>query len=196
MFLAASAFIFKGIEPGEKGFIVTLQENPTQLARVAQAFGFDMPKAIADGTLHLKYVSPVEVNTDEVVYEAAKEADEFGAERLVLDSLNDVALAADPRRFRDYTFVQTRVTKRISLLETSEIKDLFATTYLSEFGISHMADNVILLHCIREASEVRRAITALKTRASSHDNSIRQFTIDASGMHIGKEFSTRTLFAS
>ena len=191
-------FIFKGIELGEKGFIISLQENPTQLARVAQGFGFDMPKAIADGTLRLKYVSPVEVNIDQVVYEAAKEADEFGADRLVLDSLNDLALAVDPVRFRDYTysFVQTMATKRISLLMTSEIKDLFASTYLSEFGISHMADNVILLHYLREDSEVKRAITALKTRASSHEQSIRQFTIDAAGLHIGEEFSPKTVFVS
>jgi circadian clock protein KaiC len=191
-------FIFKGIERGEKGFIITLQENPTQLARVAQGFGFDMPQAIADGALFLKYVSPVEVNIDQVVYEAAKEADEFGANRLVLDSLNDLALAADPVRFRDYTysFVQTMVTKCISLLMTSEIKDLFASTYLSEFGISHMADNVILLHYLREESEVKRAITALKTRASSHEQSIRQFTIDAGGMHIGQESSPKTVFVS
>jgi circadian clock protein KaiC len=191
-------FIFKGIELGEKGFIITLQENPTQLARVAQGFGFDLPKAIADGTLRLKYVSPVEVNIDQVVYEAAKEADEFGADRLALDSLNDLALAADPVRFRDYTytFVQTMATKRISLLMTSEIEDLFASTYLSEFGVSHMADNVILLHYLREESEVKRAITALKTRASSHEQSIRQFTIDGAGLHIGKEFSPKTVFIS
>ena len=79
---------------------------------------------------------------------------------------------------------------------TSEIKDLFASTYLSEFGVSHMADNLILLHYLREESEVKRAITALKTRASSHENSIRQFTINASGMHIGNEFLPGTVFVT
>ena len=191
-------FIFKGIEQGEKGFIITLQENPTQLARVARGFGFDMTKAIADGSLRLKYVSPVEVIIDQVVYEAAKEADEFGASRLLLDSLNDLSLGVDPVRFRDYTysFVQTMATKRVSLLLTSEIRDLFASSYLSEFGISHMADNVIILHYLREGSEVKRAITALKTRASHHEPSIRQFTIDATGLHIGEEFSPKTVFGS
>jgi len=154
--------------------------------------------AIADGTLRLKYVSPVEVIIDQVVYETAKEADEFGASRLLLDSLNDLSLGVDPVRFRDYTysFVQTMATKRVSLLLTSEIRDLFASSHLTEFGISHMADNVILLHYLREESEVKRAITALKTRASSHEQSIRQFTIDAAGLHIGKEFSPKTVFAS
>ncbi|MHB8869736.1 MAG: ATPase domain-containing protein [Thermoleophilia bacterium] len=191
-------FIFKGIELGEKGLFITLQENPTQLARVARGFGFDLPKAIEDRKLLLKYVSPVEVNIDEVVYEAAHAADEFGAERLVLDSLNDLALAADPIRFRDYTysFVQTMATRQISLLMTSEIKDLFASTYLSEFGVSHMSDNLILLHYLREESEVKRAITTLKTRASAHESSIRQFTIDGSGMHIGNEFLPGTVFVT
>ena len=64
------------------------------------------------------------------------------------------------RRFRDYTyaFVHTMMKEQISLFMTSEMQDLFASTYLSAFGISHMADNVILLHYLREESEVKRAI--------------------------------------
>ena len=53
-------FIFKGIEMGERGLIATMQENPTQLQRIAQGFGWDVQAAIASGMLILMYVSPVE----------------------------------------------------------------------------------------------------------------------------------------
>jgi circadian clock protein KaiC len=190
-------FIFKGIELGERGFIISFQERPAQLALIAEAFGFDMTGAIENGQLLVKHVSPVEVGIDEVLYEAASEAGRFGAHRMVLDSLNDLGAGTDYRRFRDYTysFVQTMMKEQISLFMTSEMQDLFSSTYLSEFGISHMADNVILLHYLREESEVKRAITVLKTRGSRHDPSIRQFAIDDSGIHIGREFSADTQFS-
>jgi circadian clock protein KaiC len=80
----------------------------------------------------------------------------------------------------------------ISIIMTTEIHDLFATSYLSEFGISHMSDNVILLNYLREESEVKRAITILKTRASRHDTMIRQFYITPDGIKIGDVFSSKT----
>jgi circadian clock protein KaiC len=35
---------------------------------------------------------------------------------------------------------------------------------------------------------MRRGLTVLKMRGSRHDKDIREFTIDGSGMHIGKPF--------
>ena len=51
---------------------------------------------------------------------------------------------------------------------TSELTELFRVTRLSEFGVSHLSDNVVLLQYLRDDSEVRRALTVLKTRASDH----------------------------
>jgi hypothetical protein len=48
--------------------------------------------------------------------------------------------------------------------------------------------------CLREDSQVKRAIVALKTRGSGHDASIRQFTIDKTGFLIGEEFGPGTSF--
>jgi circadian clock protein KaiC len=36
--------------------------------------------------------------------------------------------------------------------------------------------------------EMRRALTVLKMRGSPHDKEIKEFTIDASGMHVGRAF--------
>jgi circadian clock protein KaiC len=36
--------------------------------------------------------------------------------------------------------------------------------------------------------EMRRGATVLKMRGSSHEKDIREFTIDGTGMHIGKPF--------
>jgi circadian clock protein KaiC len=190
-------FLFRGVDVGEKGVILSLQENPTQLARIVRRFGWDLKAAVDAGMLRVMYVSPVEAYIDEVMYELVQQAHAFGAERVVVDSLSDLeAAAADAGRFRDFTYalVQDLAAKRVSLLMTAEIKNMFGTSYQTEFGVSHMSDNVVLLHYVREQSEVKRAIAVLKTRASDHDPRIRQFTISANGICVGEEFSGMTNF--
>jgi circadian clock protein KaiC len=190
-------FIFKGIEAGEKALIATLEENPTQLARIVAGFGWDLKETIDSGMLELMYVSPVEVYVDEFMLKVSETIEKKGIQRVLIDSLNDLEVSTqDPERFRNYMYalVQQMAVRGVSVIMTNEIRSLFATTYLSEYGISHMSDNVVLLHYIREESEVKRAIAVLKTRASSHDPTIRQFLITPEGITIGKAFAQQAAF--
>ena len=77
---------------------------------------------------------------------------------------------------------------------TSELADLFEVRRLSEFGISHLSDNVVLLQYIREEATVRRAVTVLKTRASRHMPEIREFKITTEGILLGDPFAPTQKF--
>jgi circadian clock protein KaiC len=68
---------------------------------------------------------------------------------------------------------------------TSEVADLFHIGRLAEYGISHLADNVILLQYLRAESRLLRTVTVLKSRASAHDPQIRQFEITSDGIVLG-----------
>jgi circadian clock protein KaiC len=68
---------------------------------------------------------------------------------------------------------------------TSEVADLFHIGRLAEYGISHLADNVILLQYLRAESRLLRTMTVLKSRASAHDPQIRQFEITSDGIVLG-----------
>jgi len=65
----------------------------------------------------------------------------------------------------------------------------------SEFGISHLSDNVILLQFLRGESRIKRALTVLKTRASGHDPSILEFEITSNGIELGAQFADDQSFA-
>ena len=66
--------------------------------------------------------------------------------------------------------------------DDQEIPALFGISQLSEDGISHLSDNVILLQFVPRDTELGRAVTVLKTRASRHDPEIREFTITPEGI--------------
>jgi circadian clock protein KaiC len=175
-------FIIAGARAGERGIIAGLQENPTQLTRVAGAFGWTL-----DDSVTMMYRSPVDLYVDEWIYEILDAIDQVGAKRVLIDSLTDVLFASgDEIRFREYMYslIQRCSRAGVSLFMTSELPDLFAVTRLSEYGVSHLSDNVLVLQYIRDESTIRRAVTALKTRASGNDPRVREFRIEPKGIVI------------
>ena len=132
------------------------------------------------------YRSPVDLYIDEWVYDLLDAVERTGARRVLIDSLTDLQFASpDQVRFREYMYslVQRFSRQGVSLFMTSELPDLFRVARLSEFGVSHLSDNVVVLQYIRDESTVRRALTVLKTRASRHEPEIREFRITPEGIH-------------
>jgi circadian clock protein KaiC len=186
-------FIFNGVRQGEPGVLATLQEHPTQLARIVKGFGWS---ADEEG-VELMYRSPVDIYTDEWVYDLLEAVERTGARRVVIDSLTDLQFASpDQTRFREYMYslVQRFSRQGVSLFMTSELPDLFRVSRLSEFGVSHLSDNVVVLQYIRDGSTVRRALTVLKTRASRHEPEIREFKITREGILLGDPFDPTQRF--
>jgi len=71
---------------------------------------------------------------------------------------------------------------------TQEVSELFGVTRLSEYGISHLSDNVILLQFLRGDSQLKRALTVLKSRGSAHDPNTRHYEITTKGILLGDPF--------
>ena len=110
---------------------------------------------------------------------------------MLIDSLGDLRVASlDEVRFKEYIYSLLQRTARsgVSLFMTQEIAELFGVTKLSEYGISHLSDNVVLLQFLRGESRIKRALTVLKTRASAHDPRILEFEISEKGIALGTEF--------
>ncbi len=174
-------FTFKGASLDEPGVIATLQEDRTQLARVARGFSWDLDAA----GVHPFCRTPVDVYIDEWVYELLDLMERVGARRILIDSLADLSMAAgDETRFRDWMHSLTSRFSRagISALMTLEVPELFEPVRVSEHGMSHLSDNVLLLQCLRQNGRLQRALTVLKTRAHHHDPTVRQFEITKEGI--------------
>jgi circadian clock protein KaiC len=186
--LFALHFVFAGARRGETGVIATFQENPVQLERILHGFSW----SLHDPGIELMYRSPVDLYLDEWLYDLLDTVRRTGARRVAIDSLGDLrAACADELRFREcvYSLLQRCARANISVIMTQEVPDLFGVTRLSEYGISHLSDNVVLLQFLRGDSEIKRAITVLKTRGSAHQQHLRQYTITPDGVTLGDQFA-------
>jgi len=181
-------FLFRGVESGEPGILATFQENTSQLARIANGFGW----SFEEGGVTILSRSVVDVYIDEWVYQLLDLIEKTGARRVVIDSLPDVmTAAADPTRFREWMFSLTQRLERaqVSLMMIVETPELFELSRISEHGLSHLADNVVLLQYVQEGPELARAITILKTRALHHRPMVHRYEISEKGFVLGDAMS-------
>ncbi|TMC00977.1 MAG: hypothetical protein E6J40_00695 [Chloroflexi bacterium] len=85
--------------------------------------------------------------------------------------------AGDVVRFREWMFslVQRCTRRGISLVMIVEVPDMFEMRRISEHGLSHLADNVILLQYRREDARLARKPV------------VRRFEITENGFELGTE---------
>ena len=181
-------FIFQGAKTGQPGILATFQETENQIARIVRGFGW----SIEDEGIHILSRSVVDMYIDEWVYELLDLIKKTGAKRIVIDSLIDLMVTAgDPIRFREwmYSLVQRCARRGISLMMIVGVPELFQLRKISEHGLSHLSDNVVLLQYVQDGSRLARAITVLKTRAAHHEPIAHRYEIAETGLVLGDEIA-------
>jgi circadian clock protein KaiC len=179
-------FLFAGAKSGQPGIHATFQETENQLARIVDGFGWSMDEP----GFHVLSRSVVDMYIDQWVYELLDLIEKTGAKRVVIDSLVDLMVTAgDEVRFREwmYSLVQRCARRGISLMMIVEVPELFQLHRISEEGISHLSDNVVLLQYVQDGSRLTRAVTVLKTRAARHEPIAHRYDISEKGLVLGDE---------
>jgi circadian clock protein KaiC len=165
-------FLREGLRTGEPSMLVSFEENPVQLARIARLFGMDQEALLGPRGLDLFYVSPVELQIDTIVSEIFRRISKNGVRRLVIDALGDLAATAeDPVRIRDYLYSMTQALAVLNvtsllILGTGDV-EVSGSVGLALADIAHLTDNVILLQ-MRIDEETERTVHILKTGGSAH----------------------------
>ncbi|RME06750.1 MAG: hypothetical protein D6803_05720 [Anaerolineae bacterium] len=180
--VTALHFLLNGVRMGGAGVYVSFQEDPSQLAQIARNFGFDVLQMQADNLLEMLYRSPVELNVDAHVFRLLAAVERLGARRVVIDSIGDLeaGLRSDPDGYFNfvYTLVQWLKNRGITAMLTAEMGQLFANELtLTGRGVSHIADNILVLRYTEIEGEIRRAIAALSARGSEHGKQVREYLI-------------------
>lgn len=176
-------FLREGAQNGEPSLLVTLEENPVQIARVMQHFGWDTASLLGPGKLDVLFCSPVELQIDTIVRELFDRVENNGVRRVVIDAIGDLAYTADdPIRVRDYLFALTQqfATRNVTSILTVESANAVPHAFTRE-GISYLGDNLLLMEVALE-DELRRTVRILKTRGSAHDGARHALSIGAAGV--------------
>ncbi|MCW2922644.1 MAG: circadian clock protein KaiC, partial [Thermoleophilia bacterium] len=190
--LLVSHFIAGAAARGEKSLLFAFEESREQLFRNAAGWGIDFAAFERDGLLRVDCAYPESAGLEDHLLRIQEGIAAYGPDRVAVDSLSALERISTERSFREFVLGLTSHIKNLDTagLFTSTTAELFGGTSITEAHISTITDAIILLRYVERHGEVQRAITVLKMRGSTHDKRIRQFEIDAEGMHIGGSFQT------
>jgi circadian clock protein KaiC len=188
--LMATEFMAGGAMRGERSLLFAFEESREQLFRNARGWGFDFEAAERNGLLRVICIYPESLGLEDHLISIKAAIRDFKPERVAVDSLSALERIATRKSFREFVVGLTSHVKHAEVagVFTATSTNLLGGQSVTESHISTITDSIILLRYVEIYGEMRRGLTVLKMRGSSHDKNIREFTIDNSGMHIGKPF--------
>jgi len=186
-------FLNHGLEQGEAAVYITLEESYDRILSTANEKGWDFEGYVDDDQLAIVDIDPVEManSLDTIQNDLPGLIEDFGADRLVLDSVSLLEMMYEraPKR-RSQVFGFTRALKRagITTLLTSEANE--ENAYASRFGIvEYLADAVFVLQYVRGSDfrETRLAIEIQKIRDANHSRATKPYELTGTGISVYRQ---------
>lgn len=178
----ALQFLIQGIENGETGVYVNLDEQKEDIIRNAKLFGWDLEKHVENDDLH--FVRPSVFKFKKAKRQIDRIANRFDAERIVIDSLSVLGSATD-----------SESKMRRSIMELNQrFNNLDATTIsisevegekVSKHGVEeYSVDGIIRLYFQRKGSSFQRGVAIKKMRGSDHSKDLHPIEIGNKGVKV------------
>jgi circadian clock protein KaiC len=174
------------VKEGKRGLLISLDEHPAQIIRNADTIGINLREHIDSGMLHIFYESPQELEIDSHFARIVKTIEDNDIQRLVIDGVTSYSTALDDQRaYRDFFHALVAYSK-FRLMTTFfnyENPELFGiSSYMPEFPVSSIVDNIILLSLVEFGNTVHRCMAVVKARGCKHECDTREFTVGQGGI--------------
>jgi circadian clock protein KaiC len=173
---------------GERSAIFLFEESTRALRTRSKGLGMDVDARIADGTIMIQPIDPSELSPGEFFHVVRAAVEEQGAKVVVIDSLNGYLNAMPEERF-----LVTQLHELLTYLGQADVLTLLLNAQKGLIGamsstldVSYLADTVVLLRYFEARGKVCKAISVMKKRTGRHESTLREFSIDSDGIHIGE----------
>ena len=182
-------YIAEGARRGERGLMLSLDEQVPQILRNAASIGLNLQSDIDGGLVHLEYDAPQEIEVDVHFHHIEELVEKFKPKRVVIDSLSTYAsnLGNEGRVFRDFFHAMVALMKehQIAAVYNHENPEMLGmASMMGGFPLSSLVDNILLLNWVELGDAFRLGLTVAKMRANPVDRTTRECEIDGKGMHV------------
>jgi len=187
-------FLRQGLRNGEKGVFITLEEDRSAVLQAAEEKGWPFEEYVENDALAVVDLDPIEMANSlaSIRSDLPRLVHEFGAERLVLDSVSLLEMMYDDqaeRRTEVFDFTKSLKEAGVTTMLTSEASE--ANPYTSRHGIiEYLTDGVFVLQYVRtEFRETRLAVEIQKIRNANHSRETKPYEITGDGISVYQEAS-------
>jgi circadian clock protein KaiC len=184
----ASQYALQSALRGGHAAIFTFEESRALLLDRLRGLGMAVDERLLDGALTVRQIDPAEVLPSQFtnIVRAAVEAG--GARVIVIDSLNGYLNAMPEERA-----LSIQLHELLTYLNNHGVATFLVATHSGLMGgsmrspidASYLADAILLFRMYEHEGAVRKAISVVKKRSGSHEDTIRQLWFDPQGVHLG-----------
>jgi circadian clock protein KaiC len=156
------------------------------------AIGVDLHEVVAAGNMTLTQIDPTQMSPGEFAAHVRRDVEQGDVRLVVIDSLNGY-LSAMPHE----SFLAAQLHELLGYLGNRGVvtflvvaqHGIVGTHMTTPVDASYLTDSIVLFRYFEAEGQVRKAISVAKKRGGAHENSIRELTIDATGIRVGKPLS-------
>jgi len=171
-----------------KGLLISLDEHPAQVIRNAQTLGLNLEEQVADGTIQILFESPQELDVDAHYARIIKLIEEHDIKRMVIDGMTSYSTAiGELAVYRDFVHAIVAYSKQrlmTSFFNYENPEFLGVSSYMPDFPLSSIVDNLILMSLVEINNSLHRCISVVKSRGSKHSFDTREFVIGQGGISL------------
>jgi circadian clock protein KaiC len=180
-------YLAAAVKRGERAALFAFDEELGLLYQRAKGLGFDLEAMEKDGKLIIEQVDAAEVSPGEFSHRVRGCVDRKDIRTVAIDSLNGYQASMPEEQFivlhlhelLQYLNRQGTATF-LTIAQHGMVGDMKQT-----IDVTYLADTVIMMRYFEAVGHVRRAISVMKKRTGSHENTIREFRINSQGMTLG-----------
>jgi KaiC domain protein len=186
-------FLNRALETGDKAVYITLEESRERIFDTAEEKGWEFRRYAAADRLAVIDLDPVEMANSLATIQSdlPRLVADFGAERLVLDSVSLLEMMYDhpsERRSQVFDFARALKDAGVTTLLTSEAKE--DNPYTSRHGlVEYLADAVFVLQYVRPSDfrETRLAVEIQKIRDANHSRETKPYELTSDGISVYRQ---------
>jgi circadian clock protein KaiC len=174
---------------GERVAIYQFDERIGTLLQRAKLMDLDLQPCIDAGFLSIRQVGPAEISPGEFAALIREEVEQRQTKMVILDSLSGY-LTAMPQEnllvLQMHELLAYLNQQGVLSLMVNAQHGLVGTMSTSGINVSYLSDVVLLLRFFEAEGRIRKALSVIKNRGGSHEETIRELRIDAQGLRIGE----------
>jgi circadian clock protein KaiC len=176
------------LKQNTRGLLISLDEHPAQIIRNAQTLGLNLEEQVADGTIQILFESPQELDIDSHYARIVQLIEEHDIQRMVIDGMTSYSTAiGEIGVYRDFFHAMVAYSKQrlmTTFFNYENPEFLGISSYMPDFPLSSIVDNLILLSLVEINNSLHRCISVVKSRGSKHSFDTREFVIGQGGISL------------
>lgn len=174
---------------GERSVIFSFEESLATLRHRCEHIGIPLSEMMRSNSLAVEEIEPLRFTPDEFAWRVRREVEERSAQMVMIDSLSGYRQSVRSEDVAPHVHALCRYLANmgVTVLLINEVGSIAGGELrVSEYGISYLADTVLLLRYIELDGELRKTIGMLKKRTGDFEKTLREFEIKATGLHVGE----------